>query len=154
MRVIIRGTLIFALAALPMGANALPNHSTSHPQDSKHQTPQGVTPAAKPEFLIQAKKDLENAEAELVADRKALEQLRQEEAKMRQAAIAKSGSWIEPTELWNKKQLLKQTIEIKQQAVVNAKHRLVRAENQAQSTAEGNWSRRHRPSWFRSWWQW
>jgi hypothetical protein len=154
MRAIMMVAFIFALAALPNWASALPNHGASHPQDSKHHTPQGATTAAKPEFLIQAQKDLENAETELLAERKALEQLRQEEAKLRQAAIAKSGSWIEPTELWNKKQLLKQSIEIKQQAVVAAKRRLVRAENQAQSAEEGNWSRRHRPSWFRSWWQW
>jgi hypothetical protein len=154
MRGFILVAFFFALAALSNGANALPNHSTSHPQDSKHHTPQGATPAAKPEFLIQAQKDLEIAETELLTELKALEQMRQEEAKLRQAAIAKSGSWIEPTELWNKKQLLKQTIEIKQQAVVSAKRRLVRAENQAQSAGEGNWSRHHRPSWFRSWWQW
>jgi hypothetical protein len=154
MRRIILIAFAFASVISPNWASALQDHGANHPQDSKHHTPQGVAPAAKPEFLIQAQKDLENAETELLAERKALEQLRLEEAKLRQSAIAKTGSWIEPTELWNKKQLLKQSIEIKQQAVVSAKRRLVRAENQAQSATESNWSHRHRPSWFRSWWQW
>jgi hypothetical protein len=151
---LIRVAVAFTLISLATQASALPNHGAHHPQDGQHQELHGPAPVAKPAFLIQAQKELENAEIALQIDQKALEQLREEEARLRQAAILKSGSWIEPNEWWKKKQLLKQSIEMKQRAVTNAKHRLTRAENEAHSTSEGSWVRHHRPSWFRSWWQW
>ena len=135
-------------------AEALQNQSAKHSSDRQHQGSQTNAPYAKPEFLIQAQKELQDAEVALQAEQKALEHLRQEEEGMRQASISKSGSWIEPSELWKKKQLLKQTIETREKAVVSAKHRLTRAEYMARSTSESNWARQHRPSWFRSWWQW
>lgn len=142
-------------ASLTAGhAGALPNHASQHSPDGQHQTTRDATPATKPDFLLQARKDVVEAEAALHDEQLALEQLRREEAKLRQDAIAKSGSWIEPAELWKKKQELKQAIEVKQRAVANAKRRLIRAENEARSMTEGNWTRRHPPSWFRSWWQW
>jgi hypothetical protein len=52
----------------------------------------------KPEFLARAEKNYDDAKAALRAEESLLEQLRQEEAKLRQAALAKTGSWIEPTE--------------------------------------------------------
>jgi hypothetical protein len=142
-------------ASLTAGhAGALPNHASQHSQDSQHQTTREATAATKPEFLLQARKDLAEAETALLGEQQALEQLRRDEAKLRQEAIVKSGSWIEPAELWKKKQELKQAIEVKQRALANAKRRLIRAENEARSMTEGNWTRRHPPSWFRSWWQW
>jgi hypothetical protein len=151
---LIRVAVSLALIALVTQASALPNHGAKHQQDGQHQELQGATPVAKPEFLVQAQKELEAAEVALQGEQKALEHLREEEARLRQAAISKSGSWIEPNEWWKRKQVLKQSIEMKQRAVINAKRRLTRAENEARSTSEGNWARHHRPSWFRSWWQW
>lgn len=146
--------LALAFAALAGPANALPDHSPKQPREGQHQGPQGATPTAKPEFVIAAEKDLENAELALKAEQKLLTQIRQEEATLRQAAIFKTGSWIEPTEMWKRKQIVKESLEIKQQAVINAKRRLTRAENQALAITGSNWTRHHRPSWFRSWWQW
>jgi hypothetical protein len=151
---LIRVAVALIIICLATQSSALPNHGAKHQQDGQNQGSQAPTPVAKPEFLIQAQKELENAETALQIDQKALEQLREDEARLRQAAISKSGSWIEPNEWWKKKQLLKQSIEMKQRTVTNAKHRLTRAENEAHSTSEGSWVRHHRPSWFRSWWQW
>jgi hypothetical protein len=151
---VIRLAIGLALLALATQANALPNHGANHQQDGQHQGFHGATPTVKPEFLVKAQKELENAELALQAEQKSLEHLREEETWLRQAAISKSGSWIEPAEWWKKKQLLKQSIEVKQRAVTNAKRRLTRAENEARSTSESSWVRQHRPSWFRSWWQW
>jgi hypothetical protein len=150
----IRVTFAFVFIGLAAQASALVNHGPKHPQDGQNQGSQGVSPTPKPEFLIHAQKELESAEAALQLEQKALEQLREEEVRLRQAAILKSGSWIEPADMWKRKQLLKQSIEMRQHAVANAKRRLTRAENEARSVSESNWGRHHRPSWFRSWWQW
>ena len=156
MRILKRAaTYIQVVCILAPSANALPNHSPSITQSGQHtgatHTPDVVS---KPEFLVLAEKRLVTAQAALQADQKALDQLRQEESKLRQAAIARSGSWIEPTDLWKKKESLKQSIETKQRGVYNAERLLKRAENQFRSTSEGNWSKKHQPSWFGSWWQW
>jgi Skp family chaperone for outer membrane proteins len=110
--------------------------------------------AAKPEFLIEAQRNLDEAQAALQAEQRALDLLRQQEAKLRRSAIMKNGSWIEPSDLWTKKELLKQAIARKQQAVDSAVRRLKHAENQAHAITESTWSKKHRPSWFGSWWKW
>jgi hypothetical protein len=133
---------------------ALPNHGSRHTQDAHPAEVQGAPAIPKPDFVIEAEKDLENAELALQTEQRLLMQLRQEEAKLRQAAVAATGSWIEPAELWKKKQSIKESIEIKQQAVANARRHLTRAENKALTSTESNWNRRHHPSWLRSWWQW
>jgi hypothetical protein len=108
----------------------------------------------KPEFIARAEKNYDDAKAALRAEESVLEQLRQEEAKLRQAALAKTGSWIEPTEWWRKKQALKQSVSLKRDELRRAKSRLMIAEHRAHPATESGGSKRHKPSWFRSWWQW
>jgi multidrug resistance efflux pump len=104
----------------------------------------------KPEFLARAEKNYDDAKAALRAEESVLEQLRQEEAKLRQAALAKTGSWIEPTEWWRKKQAIKQSMSLKRDEVRRAKSRLMIAENRAHAAIESGGSKRHKPFW----WQW
>ncbi len=106
------------------------------------------------ELQIKARKNIENAESALQADQRALEQLRQEEAVLRHAAVAKSGSWIEPDELWKRKEALKQSIKHKQHVLETARRYAKLAETHFRSVAESNASRAHRPSWFEHWWKW
>ncbi len=123
-------------------------HNTQHSEQNVRQLPTIA------EVQIQARKDVETLEATLQADQKALERLWKEEAVLRQAAVAQSGSWIEPIELWKRKEALKQSIKHKQHALEIARKYAKLAENHFRATTERNWSRSHQPSWFGHWWKW
>lgn len=142
---LLAGVSAVCILASPMSASAQPGPSDGRPPAAR---------PAEPEFLIHAQKNLERSRVALQAEQKALDQLRQEEAALRRVAVARKGSWIEPSYLWKKKETLKQSISRKQQAVDVASRRLSRAETEAHTASESNWSARHRPSWLRSWWPW
>ncbi len=151
------GKVILGVALGLVGApgSLVAGHSALH-KDAEAKAEQ-LTPASqtgRPLFLVEAQKNYAAAEAALRAEEAELERLHQEEAALRQAAFAKTGSWIEPLDWWRKKQAIKQKISFKKDGVRRARSKLAIAENQAHSMAEGVWSKKHKPSWLGSWWQW
>jgi hypothetical protein len=141
--------LATCLLTSPFDVIAGPAHS-HWPIDVASAQSAPASQLTKPEFLARAEKNYDDAKAALRADESVLEQLRQEEAELRQAALAKTGSWIEPTEWWRKKQAIKQSMLLKRDEVRRAKSRLMIAENRAHAATESGGSKRHKPSW----WQW
>lgn len=63
----------------------------------------GRTAKAKPRSLVQAERRYEQARTTAAAARQTLDRLLQIEARRRQLATDKTGSWIEPTALWREK---------------------------------------------------
>ncbi len=116
-------------------------------------TPARAVDWASPDFLMQAEKSHADAKAALAADQEAYERLLQEEAKLRQQAVAKSGSWIEPAALWRKKTALEKTLASEKQRERRTKSLLAKARDQARASAETEGARAHKPAWFGAWWR-
>ncbi len=106
----------------------------------------------KPDFVIRAERDLAEAQAELQTARQDLARLQEQENLLRQASIAKTGSWVEPGDWWRKKEALQQIVSARQQAMERAQKRLKLTETEANSSIETR-SNKRKPSWFRSWWK-
>ncbi len=140
--------ILFAVAR-PWEAAA--DHLPAHREGAEHAP---VSHRAKPDFLIEAEENYAEAEAAVRTEQRALEQLRDEEARLRRASLAKTGSWIEPAELWRKKQALLQSIASRKEVLLRAKAKLNVARTRLRAGEESGWTVRHRPSWFGSWWQW
>jgi hypothetical protein len=106
----------------------------------------------KPDFLIQAERDVADAQAELQTARQDLARLQEQENLLRQASIAKTGSWVEPGDWWRRKEALQQILSARQQATERAKKKLKLAETESNSSVDTR-SNNRKPSWFRSWWK-
>jgi hypothetical protein len=115
--------------------------------------PAGKPGTAKPKFLVQAEKNYHQAQSALRTAQENLDRLRQTEAQQSQAALAKTGSWIEPQALWQKMRAAEQNLAFAQERERQARAALDNAEDQARSIWEANWSRSHQPT-RPSWWQW
>jgi len=107
----------------------------------------------RPKFLLQARKDYKQAQSALEAARQNLNQVLQTEAQQSKLALAKTGSWIEPQALWEKKRAAEQNLAFAQEQERQARARLDNAEDQARSLWESKWSGTHQPR-RPSWWQW
>jgi len=105
---------------------------------------------SKPAFLAQAERNYQQARHVFEVERRKLNRLRQEEARLSGLAMAKTGQWMEPTALWRKKLALKQNLAYLSQNIGQARAELDNAENKARSMAVAKWSRAHN-SW-RRWW--
>ncbi len=145
----------FTIGLLISPCDVFAGHAANHwPIDTAAAQSAPISESPKPDFLLHAEKNYAEAQTALRAEEDTLERLRHEEANLRRAALAKSGSWIEPAEWWQKKQAIKQSILLKNDAVRRAKSKLTIAQSHAQALAESHRSKKHKPSWFRSWWQW
>jgi SH3-like domain-containing protein len=111
------------------------------------------TSQTKPTFLIQAEEQYRQAGQALKTAEKNLNRLRQEEARLSQISLAKTGSWIEPGALWHQKLAAEQNLAFARELERQARARLDNAEDEARSTQEAKWSNAHKPS-LSSWWQW
>jgi hypothetical protein len=109
--------------------------------------------AAKPKSLVQAEKNYDQAQSAAKAEQANLDRLGQTEAQLSRAAMAKTGSWIEPQALWQKKRAVEQNLAFAQEVERKARAALDNAEDQTRSIWEANWSRSHQPI-RPSWWQW
>ncbi len=105
----------FTIGLLIIHCDVLAGHSANHwPVDAAAAQSAPTSEPLKPDFLVRAEKNCADAQAALRAEEDALERLRHEEAKLRRAALAKTGSWIEPVEWWREKQAIKQSILLKE----------------------------------------
>ncbi len=156
MRVFRKSLFVGFTIGLPISPCALlAGHSANYwPIDAAVAQSVSTSDSPKPDFLVHAEKNYADAQAALRAEEDVLERLRHEEANLRRAALANTGSWIEPAEWWQKKQAIKQSIMLKNDMVRRAKSKLTIAQHHAQALAESHRSKKHKPSWFRSWWQW
>jgi hypothetical protein len=107
----------------------------------------------RPKFLLQARKNYKQAQIAVEDAKQSLDQVLQIEAQQDQSSIAKTGSWIEPQALWQKKRAAEQNLAIAQEQERQARARLNTAEDQARAMWETKWSHTHQP-WWPSWWQW
>lgn len=110
--------------------------------------------APEPGSLTRVEQDYLDARAALRRTERALDDLHQEERRLRRDALTRRGSWIEPAALWRKKQVLQQTLVDRREAERMARKKLYRARTDARQLAEKAWSKARSPSWFSSWWQW
>ncbi len=145
----------FTIGLLMSPSSLFAGHATRHWSIGPAAAQSTATPEPpKPEFLVRAEKTYAEAQVALRAEEETLERLRDDEEKLRRAALAKAGSWIEPTDWWRKKQAIKQSISLKSDAVRRAKSELMVAQNEAQALVQGHWAKKHSPSWMPSWWPW
>jgi len=106
-----------------------------------------------PPFLVQAQKNYRQAQHALEVEKRKLDRLHQEEARLSQIAMTKTGSWIEPNTLWHQKLAEEQKLAYLQELAAQARAELDNAEDKARSISSARWSRAHSPR--RSLlWQW
>jgi hypothetical protein len=108
--------------------------------------------AHKPEFLVRAEKNYRDAQAAVGDEQLILQQMHQEEAQLRRRSMARTGSWIEPADLWRKKLAQEKAIAFRQELERKAHEELEKARNQARALVEKEWAKSHKPSWFSWWW--
>jgi hypothetical protein len=83
----------------------------------------------RPKFLLQARKNYNQAQMAVESAKQSLNQILQTEAQQNQSAIAKTGSWIEPQALWEKIRAAEQNLAFAQEQERQARARLDNAED-------------------------
>jgi hypothetical protein len=148
--------LLFAAVAAGVfmrSCDAIANHHPFHrAKTTKPAAPDQGNNRPKSDLLIQAERDLADAQAALQTARQDLTRFQDQENLLRQASIAKTGSWVEPGDWWHKKEALQQIVIVRQQAMERAQKRMKRAETEASTSLEARLSK-GKPSWFRPWWK-
>jgi hypothetical protein len=148
--------LLFAALAAGVfmhSCDAIANHYPFHrAKTTKPAAPDQGNNRPKSDLLIQAERDLADAQAALQTARQDLTRFQDQENLLRQASIAKTGSWVEPGDWWRRKEALQQILSARQQATERAKKKLKLAETESNSSVDTR-SNNRKPSWFRSWWK-
>jgi hypothetical protein len=127
--------------------------SALKPLASHHPGEQMKDRAAVPEFLILAQQNYEHAQTAVTAAKNGLERLLKIEAEQKRAAMAKSGSYIEPASLWKEITQAKQNLAYKQKLEAQARAALFNAKGRARHFWAKEWKPAH-PRFWPSWWQW
>ena len=113
-----------------------------------------ATAAAKPAFLIQAEKKYRQARQAVIAAENYLNRVSREEARESQRAMAQSGQWIEPTQLWRKTRAAEQNLAYARELEAQALTELNDARDAARTTRVGGFPKGEFQPLRPFWWLW